>query len=170
MASLSEKYGSPLYVYNAEKITSQYNRIINAFKGVKNLKLNYAVKANTNVSILKLFKKSIRFTVKSACLNETTLCVDGHKYFYFKLATDSLKKTHLTFNIDTHVWNLDHLNVRNTALRRSGMKDILKPQSFSPSNTETNLYVGKVNQLPTDLRSELIDALPLNFLDSQRFL
>ena len=57
LVSLSEKYGSPLYVYNAEKITSQYNQIINAFKGVKSLKLNYAVKANTNVSILKLFKK-----------------------------------------------------------------------------------------------------------------
>lgn len=57
LVSLSEKYGSPLYVYNAEKISSQYNRIINAFKGVKNLKLNYAVKANSNISILKLFKK-----------------------------------------------------------------------------------------------------------------
>ncbi len=57
LVSLSEKYGSPLYVYNAEKISSQYNRIINAFEGVKKLKLNYAVKANTNISILKLFKK-----------------------------------------------------------------------------------------------------------------
>ena len=57
LVSLSEKYGSPLYVYNAEKIISQYNRIINAFSSVKSLKLNYAVKANSNISILKLFKK-----------------------------------------------------------------------------------------------------------------
>tara|TARA_R110001583_G_scaffold70457_2_gene199416 strand:+ start:24585 stop:25793 length:1209 start_codon:yes stop_codon:yes gene_type:complete len=57
LVSLTEKYGSPLYVYNAEKIESQYNRITNAFSGVENLKLNYAVKANTNISILKLFKK-----------------------------------------------------------------------------------------------------------------
>lgn len=57
LVSLSEKYGSPLYVYDAEKIISQYNRIINAFSSVKSLKLNYAVKANSNVSILKLFKK-----------------------------------------------------------------------------------------------------------------
>ena len=42
-ASLSEKYGSPLYVYDAEKIISQYNRITSAFASVKSLKLNYAV-------------------------------------------------------------------------------------------------------------------------------
>jgi diaminopimelate decarboxylase len=57
LVSLTEKYGSPLYVYNAEKIISQYNRITSAFAPVKSLKLNYAVKANSNISILKLFKK-----------------------------------------------------------------------------------------------------------------
>ncbi|MFD0762245.1 diaminopimelate decarboxylase [Lutibacter aestuarii] len=57
LTSLSEKYGSPLYVYDSEKIISQYNRITNAFSTVENLKLNYAVKANSNISILKLFKK-----------------------------------------------------------------------------------------------------------------
>jgi len=57
LLSLTEKYGSPLYVYNADKITSQYNRLIDAFSSVNSLKLNYAVKANSNISILKLFKK-----------------------------------------------------------------------------------------------------------------
>ena len=57
LISLTEKYGSPLYVYDAEKISSQYHRITNAFSPVKHLKLNYAVKANTNISILKLFRK-----------------------------------------------------------------------------------------------------------------
>jgi diaminopimelate decarboxylase len=57
LVSLTEKHGSPLYVYDAEKISSQYNRITTAFSAVKNLKLNYAVKANSNISILKLFKK-----------------------------------------------------------------------------------------------------------------
>jgi len=57
LLSLTEKYGSPLYVYDADKITSQYNRLIDAFSSVNSLKLNYAVKANSNISILKLFKK-----------------------------------------------------------------------------------------------------------------
>ncbi|MDO9136572.1 MAG: diaminopimelate decarboxylase [Lutibacter sp.] len=57
LVSLTEKYGSPLYVYDAEKMESQYNRITAAFSSVKNLKLNYAVTANSNISILKFFKK-----------------------------------------------------------------------------------------------------------------
>jgi diaminopimelate decarboxylase len=54
---LAEKYGSPLYVYDTDKITSQYNRIINAFSDVKNVKINYAVKALSNISILKVFNQ-----------------------------------------------------------------------------------------------------------------
>jgi len=52
---LTQKYGNPLYVYDINKIESQYNRICNAFSSVKNLKINYAVKANSNLSILKYF-------------------------------------------------------------------------------------------------------------------
>lgn len=57
LLALSEKYGSPLYVYDADKIISQYNRLTDAFSTVDNLKLNYAVKANSNISVLKVFKK-----------------------------------------------------------------------------------------------------------------
>lgn len=54
---LAEKYGSPLYVYDTDKIISQYNRIINAFSEVKNVKINYAVKALSNITILKVFNQ-----------------------------------------------------------------------------------------------------------------
>jgi len=56
LTTLVEKYGSPLYVYNIDKIETQFNRICTAFSQVKNLKINYAVKANSNISILKYFK------------------------------------------------------------------------------------------------------------------
>ncbi|MFT4576578.1 MAG: diaminopimelate decarboxylase [Polaribacter sp.] len=57
LVALSEKYGSPLYVYDTEKITSQYNRLINAFSSVKSIKLNYATKALSNINILKVFNQ-----------------------------------------------------------------------------------------------------------------
>ncbi|WP_027138870.1 diaminopimelate decarboxylase [Gaetbulibacter saemankumensis] len=57
LLKIAEEFGSPVYVYDAEKIEAQYNRLTNAFKDVKKLKLNYAVKALSNVSILKLFNK-----------------------------------------------------------------------------------------------------------------
>jgi len=56
LLNLSKKYGTPLYVYDAAVIESQYQRITKAFKAVKQLKINYAVKALSNISVLKLFK------------------------------------------------------------------------------------------------------------------
>ena len=55
LISLTKKYESPLYVYDAEKIISQYQRLTNAFSTVEKLKINYAVKALSNISILKIF-------------------------------------------------------------------------------------------------------------------
>ena len=57
LLQLAKKYGSPLYVYDTDKIASQYNRITNAFSGVKNVKINYAVKALSNINILKVFNQ-----------------------------------------------------------------------------------------------------------------
>lgn len=56
LIDIATEYGSPIYVYNADTILSQYKRLTSAFKDVPNLKLNYAVKALSNISVLKLFK------------------------------------------------------------------------------------------------------------------
>jgi len=56
LLGLANTYGSPLYIYDTYKIESQYNRLTDAFSSVKNLKLNYAVKALSNINILKFFK------------------------------------------------------------------------------------------------------------------
>ncbi|MCO6480485.1 MAG: diaminopimelate decarboxylase [Phaeodactylibacter sp.] len=53
---LVEQYGCPLYVYDSAIIERQYKRITQAFK-VKNLKINYACKALSNINILKYFKE-----------------------------------------------------------------------------------------------------------------
>ncbi|VAW15927.1 Diaminopimelate decarboxylase [hydrothermal vent metagenome] len=55
LISLTKKYESPLYIYDAEKIISQYNRLLQAFSSVKKLKINYAMKALSNISVLKIF-------------------------------------------------------------------------------------------------------------------
>jgi len=90
----------------------------------------------------------------------------------FPHTTDTVEETsdidcdtsiHLTFNIDTHVWDLDYLAVRSAALQRNKVKDSLL--SFENNNNNSNRYIGKVNQLPANIRSGLMDALPLKFLD-----
>lgn len=57
LLDLAKKYDSPLYVYDTQKITSQYKRITKAFSKVKNVKINYAAKALSNVNILKVFNQ-----------------------------------------------------------------------------------------------------------------
>lgn len=54
LLSIAKEHGSPVYVYDAEKIESQYKRLTGAFKKVKNLRINYAVKALSNLAVLQL--------------------------------------------------------------------------------------------------------------------
>jgi len=54
LLKITEDYSSPIYVYDSAKIVSQYKRLTSAFKQVKNLRINYAVKALSNINILKL--------------------------------------------------------------------------------------------------------------------
>ena len=56
LLSLAKKYDTPLYVYDADKIESQYKRITKAFSNVHSLKINYAVKALSNINVLKVLK------------------------------------------------------------------------------------------------------------------
>ncbi|HSZ25014.1 MAG TPA: diaminopimelate decarboxylase [Cytophagaceae bacterium] len=51
------EYGTPLYVYDANKIISQYENFKKAFEGV-NIKIKYATKALTNQAILKVLRKA----------------------------------------------------------------------------------------------------------------
>ena len=57
LLSIAYTYGCPVYVYDAYKIRSQYERLIKAFAAVPSLRINYAMKALSNGSILKLMRK-----------------------------------------------------------------------------------------------------------------
>jgi diaminopimelate decarboxylase len=51
--SLAEEYGTPLYVYSAATIVDHYRRLDKALTGVDH-EVAYAVKANSNLSVLRL--------------------------------------------------------------------------------------------------------------------
>lgn len=55
LLGLTEEFGTPLYVYDAQKIESQYQRLVNAF-GSDITKVKFACKSLTNISILKLLR------------------------------------------------------------------------------------------------------------------
>lgn len=54
LLKITDTFGAPVYVYDADKIISQFQRLTNAFGSVPQLKLNYAAKALSNLAILKL--------------------------------------------------------------------------------------------------------------------
>ncbi|GAB4028103.1 diaminopimelate decarboxylase [Spirosoma gilvum] len=54
--AIADEFGLPLYVYDADKIIEKIGLLRSAFAGV-NLKIKYAAKALTNVSILKLMRQ-----------------------------------------------------------------------------------------------------------------
>ncbi|GAB3429958.1 diaminopimelate decarboxylase [Niabella aquatica] len=55
LTEIANEYGTPVYVYNADKITAQYKRLTTAFNSNK-VRFFYACKALTNINILKVLK------------------------------------------------------------------------------------------------------------------
>jgi len=49
--ALAEKYGTPLYIYDFDYIENRYTTLKDAFAGKKSI-INYAVKANSNLSVI----------------------------------------------------------------------------------------------------------------------
>ena len=68
---------------------------------------------------------------------------------------------HLTLGIDHHIWELDYLSTRRLALRRANVQDT----ALGEMREEEDRYVGKANELPPDIRSDLFAELPLGLLD-----
>lgn len=56
MKSLSDKYGTPCYVYSKNYLLSQIRKFKNAFSGIDTL-ICYSVKSNSNLSILRMLEK-----------------------------------------------------------------------------------------------------------------
>ncbi len=56
LLSIAKQAEGPVYVYDSSKIQSQYLRLKNAFSAVAKLKINYACKALSNISILKFIQ------------------------------------------------------------------------------------------------------------------
>jgi diaminopimelate decarboxylase len=72
LLNLASEFDSPLYVYDAEKIEAQYKRLTNAFSKVERFRVHYAVKALSNLSILK-YLKSLGSCLDTVSIQEVQL-------------------------------------------------------------------------------------------------
>jgi diaminopimelate decarboxylase len=55
LTDLAEKYGLPLYIYDADTMKRQFDNLNKAFSGL-NMKVKYACKALNNLAILSMFR------------------------------------------------------------------------------------------------------------------
>jgi diaminopimelate decarboxylase len=72
LLQLVNEFDSPLFVYDASKIESQYKRLTNAFSKVERFRVHYAVKALSNISILK-YLKSLGSCLDTVSIQEVKL-------------------------------------------------------------------------------------------------
>ena len=73
LISLGQQFGTPLYVYHAEKIKEQYARLTTAFRN-SNTVFFYACKALTNINILKYIRE-LGANVDCSSINEVRLAL-----------------------------------------------------------------------------------------------
>jgi len=73
LAAIADQFGTPVYIYQAEKIAEQYEKLKNAFKS-QDVVIFYASKALTNIHILQ-FVRSIGCNVDCSSINEVKLAL-----------------------------------------------------------------------------------------------
>ena len=73
LLQIAGRFGTPVYVYHAEKIKAQYNRLQKAFNG-SDTRFFYAAKALTNINVLK-YIKSIGCNIDCSSINEALLAI-----------------------------------------------------------------------------------------------
>src|SRR5215510_11819917 len=73
LGKIAKQFGTPVYVYHAERIKEQYNKLLTAFEGV-DTKFFYAAKALTNINILK-YILSIGCNIDCSSINEVKLAL-----------------------------------------------------------------------------------------------
>lgn len=71
LLKIAKKFGSPVYVYDVEKIKKQHEHLMSSFSNV-DIKLKYAMKALSNISILK-YMRSLGTGLDAVSIQEVEL-------------------------------------------------------------------------------------------------
>ncbi len=73
LIQIAEQFGTPVYVYHAEKIKQQYEKLKNGF-AVLDTRIFYACKALTNINILR-YIKGIGCNIDCSSINEVKMAL-----------------------------------------------------------------------------------------------
>ena len=112
LLGLAEQYGTPLYVYHAERIRYQFEQLQHSFSN-SNSRFFYACKALTNINILR-YLKSIGCNVDCSSINEVLLALragfipDNVLYTSSSIGFDEIE-TAVSLNVNINIDSLSNL-------------------------------------------------------------
>ena len=111
LEKIASEFGTPVYVYDADKITAQFNRLKKAFQPL-DVNIKYACKALNNTAILKLLRKA-GSGLDTVSINEVELGLHAG----FKPNEIIFTPNCVDFNeIETAVKMGVHINIDNIAI------------------------------------------------------
>src|SRR5687767_5484231 len=73
LTAIAKEFGTPVYVYHAEKIKEQYEKLAGAFRHI-DTRFFYASKALTNIHILR-YIRSLGSGIDCSSINEVRLAL-----------------------------------------------------------------------------------------------
>lgn len=166
---LCQEYDTPLYVYSTSKMIEQYSKMINAFD-VKNLKINYAAKALTNISVLKLFRK-LKSGLDAVSIQEVKLGLEAGfepSDILFTPNSVSIKEIEraVQFGVRINIDNIEILEYFGHTHNNVPICIRINPHIMAGGNT--NISVGhidskfgiSIHQIP--LVKRIVDTLKIN--------
>lgn len=108
---ICRQYGTPLYVYDAEKIVSQLRQLQQTF-APSNIKVKYATKALTSLSILKLLKKN-GAGIDVVSVNEALIALQaGFAPHEIMFTSNSVSIEEISAAVELGIFiNLDNLSI-----------------------------------------------------------
>ena len=169
LIAIAEEFGTPVYVYHAEKIKEQYTKLTDAFKKTE-VKFFYACKALTNINILS-YIKLIGANVDCSSINEVKLALHAgftpNKILYTSngIAFDEIdeaKNLGVNINIDS-LSNLEKFGKKYGHTYPVGIR--LRPNILAGGNIKISTGHDKSKfGIPVDQIQEIISVVETNDL------
>lgn len=147
LLAVVQEHGSPVYVYDASKIEAQYKRLNDAFKKVKQVKINYAVKALSNISVLK-FLSSLGTGMDTVSIQEVQLALEAgvspKKIIYTPngVSLEEIEKA-ASLGVQINIDNLSILEQFGTKHPKTPVCIRINPHVMAGGNT--NISVGHID-------------------------
>jgi diaminopimelate decarboxylase len=110
LAAIASEFGTPVYVYHAERIKQQYEQLQAAFQ-TADTRFFYACKALTNLNVLR-YIKSIGCNIDCSSVNEVILALKAgfdHKDILYTSNNIAFAEIEAAQNLGVHI-NIDSLS------------------------------------------------------------